>query len=121
MNAEINYQKQMEEVIRQLEGRKPTLLLHSCCGPCSSAVLERLVPYFQVSLFWYNPNIWPREELDKRFQHQMKILESMGLEDRVRVLQGPGITTDGRARLPDWKGNRKGAPAARSASACDFL
>ena len=89
MNAEINYQKQMEEVIRQLEGRKPTLLLHSCCGPCSSAVLERLVPYFQVSLFWYNPNIWPREELDKRFQHQMKILESMGREDRVRVLQGP--------------------------------
>jgi predicted adenine nucleotide alpha hydrolase (AANH) superfamily ATPase len=54
-----NYQIEMEEEIQRLAGRKPTLLLHSCCGPCSSAVLERLAQHFQVTVLYYNPNIEP--------------------------------------------------------------
>ena len=41
--------------------KKPTLLLHSCCGPCSSYVLEKLLPYFKITIFYYNPNIYPKE------------------------------------------------------------
>ena len=57
-----NYQREMEAEIARLEGRRPTLLLHSCCGPCSSAVLERLTEHFRVTLLYYNPNIEPEAE-----------------------------------------------------------
>ena len=56
-----NYDREMEEEIARLEGRRPALLLHSCCGPCSSAVLERLCGHFRVTLLYYNPNIEPEE------------------------------------------------------------
>lgn len=57
---------------------KPTLLLHSCCGPCSTSVLERLLPYFSITVFYYNPNILPKEEYDKRLGEQRRLLASMG-------------------------------------------
>jgi len=60
------YQKEMETLIASLDGERPALLLHSCCGPCSSAVLERLTPHFAVTVFFYNPNILPAEEFEKR-------------------------------------------------------
>ena len=69
-----NYQREMEAEIARLEGRKPTLLLHSCCGPCSSAVLERLTEHFQVTLLYYNPNIEPEEEYLHRLSEQKRLL-----------------------------------------------
>ena len=69
-----NYQLEMEEEIRNLEGRRPTLLLHSCCGPCSSAVLERLVEFFDVAVLYYNPNIEPEEEYRHRLSEQERLL-----------------------------------------------
>lgn len=57
---------------------KPALLLHSCCGPCSTAVLERLLPYFQITVFYYNPNILPKEEYDKRLGEQRRLLHELG-------------------------------------------
>lgn len=69
-----NYQREMEAEIARLEGRKPTLLLHSCCGPCSSAVLERLTEHFQVTLLYYNPNIEPEEEYHHRLAEQERLL-----------------------------------------------
>ncbi len=74
MNTKRNYQAEMEEEIRRLEGRRPTLLLHSCCGPCSSAVLERLCAHFQVTVLYYNPNIEPEEEYRHRLQEQERLL-----------------------------------------------
>ena len=65
-----NYQREMEAEIARLEGRRPTLLLHSCCGPCSSAVLERLTEHFRVTLLYYNPNIEPEEEYLHRLSEQ---------------------------------------------------
>ncbi len=73
-----NYQKEMEEEIAQLEGRRPTLLLHSCCGPCSSAVLERLRDHFRVTVLYYNPNIEPEEEYLRRRAEQQRLLEALG-------------------------------------------
>lgn len=69
-----NYQLEMEEEIRRLNGRRPTLLLHSCCGPCSSAVLERLTAHFDVTVLYYNPNIEPEEEYRHRLSEQERLL-----------------------------------------------
>ena len=69
-----NYQREMEAEIARLEGRRPTLLLHSCCGPCSSAVLERLAEHFRVTVLYYNPNIEPEEEYLHRLSEQKRLL-----------------------------------------------
>ena len=73
-----NYQKEMETEIVRLEGRKPALLLHSCCGPCSSAVLERLRKHFRVTVLYYNPNIEPEAEYLHRKAEQERLLEILG-------------------------------------------
>ena len=60
-----NYQKELDKVLEGLDSR-PSLLLHSCCGPCSSYVLTYLARYFDITVIYYNPNIFPPEEFDKR-------------------------------------------------------
>jgi len=83
-----NYQREMEAEIARLEaqpeGRRPALLLHSCCGPCSSAVLERLTAHFRVTLLYYNPNIEPEEEYLHRLSEQKRLLSL--LPEEVPVL-----------------------------------
>lgn len=69
-----NYQKEMEAEIAALDGRRPRLLLHSCCGPCSSAVIERLNEHFQLAIYYYNPNIEPEGEYEKRLSEQARLL-----------------------------------------------
>lgn len=69
-----NYNKIMEEIIDSLE-TKPKLLLHACCGVCSSSVIERLYPYFEITIFYYNPNIYPESEYQKRLSTQKELLE----------------------------------------------
>ena len=68
-----NYQKELDAVIADIEktGNAPKLLLHSCCAPCSSYVLEYLSKYFSVTDFYYNPNITEREEYRKRVGDQI--------------------------------------------------
>ena len=73
-----NYDREMEEEIALLQGRRPTLLLHSCCGPCSSAVLERLREHFRVTVLYYNPNIEPEEEYLHRRSEQQRLLSLLG-------------------------------------------
>lgn len=72
-----NYQKEMDEEIKRLQEQKnvPTLLLHSCCAPCSSYVLEYLSQYFQIAVFYYNPNIYPPEEYTKRVKEQENFIQ----------------------------------------------
>lgn len=70
----INYQAEMEAEIAALNGRRPTLLLHSCCGPCSSAVIERLTEHFRLTLYYYNPNIEPEAEYRRRLAEQERLL-----------------------------------------------
>ena len=69
-----NYQREMEAEIERLDGRRPSLLLHSCCGPCSSAVLERLTEHFRVTVLYYNPNIEPEAEYLHRLSEQQRLL-----------------------------------------------
>lgn len=80
-----NYQRELERLISAQGGRRPRVLLHSCCGPCSSSVLEYLTQYFDVTLLWYNPNIFPEAEFEKRYSAQLEMLERLGLAGRVTV------------------------------------
>lgn len=94
-----NYQKELDRIIQKRGKRMPRVLLHSCCGPCSSSVLEYLTQYFDVTLLWYNPNIYPKEEFDRRFKTQVQLIESMGLADKVSVLAEPWKSADYYARI----------------------
>ena len=62
----VNYQKQLDKIIENLGDRVPTLLLHSCCAPCSSYCIEYLSQYFEITVLYYNPNIYPETEYEKR-------------------------------------------------------
>ena len=68
----------MEQIIAAIPaGEVPRLLLHSCCGPCSTAVLEQLMPHFEIVLFYYNPNIAPAEEFARRLETQKQLLSQL--------------------------------------------
>lgn len=71
-----NYQKELEKILKQQEEKQwiPKLFLHSCCAPCSSYVLEYLSQYFQITVFYYNPNIYPEIEYLKRVEEQKKFI-----------------------------------------------
>ena len=72
------FHKEMDAVIQKIPaGTVPRLLLHSCCGPCSTAVLEQLTPYFEIVLFFYNPNIAPEEEFARRLATQKQLLAQL--------------------------------------------
>ena len=69
--------RKFDKVVAEFGEEKPSLLLHSCCGPCSSAVIELLAKYFDVTVLWYNPNLWPEEEFDKRLATQKQLIECL--------------------------------------------
>lgn len=76
-----NYQLMLEKTIKTLtaEGKRPRLLLHSCCGPCSSYVMEYLAQHFEITVFYYNPNISPESEFQFRAKEQERLIKEMGL------------------------------------------
>lgn len=85
-----NYQLILDKTIETecSGGRRPTLLLHACCAPCSSYVLEYLSQHFDITLFFYNPNISPKEEHDFRYAELVRLVGEMGLSPRVKVIEG---------------------------------
>ena len=83
-----NYQKKLDNIIEGLEGGRPSLLLHSCCAPCSSYVLEYLSEYFEITVFYYNPNIYPESEYTKRILEQQELISRMNLKHPVSFLAG---------------------------------
>ena len=93
----VNYQKKLEEVLKEVGqkleagGEKPSLLLHACCGPCSSYVLEYLAEFFQITVLYYNPNIYPEAEYRSRFEELKRLYKEFrpAVEGRVRVVELP--------------------------------
>lgn len=84
----INYQKELDKIIASLDGRVPTLLLHSCCAPCSSYTLEYLSNYFDITVYYYNPNISPKAEFDKRFAEQKRLIDSLPAKHEIKLIEG---------------------------------
>lgn len=85
-----NYQREMEQLIGQHEkkGEVPTLLLHSCCAPCSSYVLEYLSNYFKITVFYYNPNIFPAAEFEKRTEEQRMLIDQLPVKYPITFVAG---------------------------------
>lgn len=86
----MNYQKELEKIIHRIENERiyPKLLIHSCCAPCSSYVLEYLTKYFSITIFYYNPNIYPEEEYRRRVEEQIQLIRSMPLPSKVQFIPG---------------------------------
>lgn len=84
----INYQKVLEKIIKklQIEEITPSLLLHSCCAPCSSYVLEYLSEYFKITVLYYNPNIFPLEEYKYRIEEQRRLIDSLPAKSPISFI-----------------------------------
>ena len=85
-----NYQRLLDQTILQLQeqGRVPRLLLHACCAPCSSYVLEYLSAYFSITVFYYNPNIYPDEEYKKRVAEQKTFIKRFPAKHPISFVEG---------------------------------
>lgn len=85
-----NYQKELEKILSELnDGEKvPRLFLHACCAPCSSYVLEYLSAYFKITVFYYNPNISPKEEYEKRVEEIQRLISEMTFVHPVTFVEG---------------------------------
>lgn len=85
-----NFQRELDSLIEGLkkEGRVPKLLLHSCCAPCSSYCLEYLSEYFEITVFYYNPNIYPSEEYHERAAEQKRFIESFPAKHPISYIEG---------------------------------
>ena len=85
-----NYQKELVNIIAGHGQRReaPTLFLHSCCAPCSSYVLEYLSAFFRITVFYYNPNIYPAEEYGKRVEEQKNLIEKLPSVYPIKFVEG---------------------------------
>ena len=82
----INYQKQLDKIIENLGEKVPSLLLHSCCAPCSSYCIEYLSQHFNITVLYYNPNIYPEDEYEKRKAEQKRLIAEMETKYPVKML-----------------------------------
>ncbi len=84
----MNYNKLMEEIIskNKTEGKTPSVLLHSCCAPCSSHVIDTLTPHFDITILYYNPNIEPFEEYDKRKKEEIRFIKEYPNINKLTIL-----------------------------------
>ncbi len=112
-----NYQKELDGIISGLqpETKVPRLLLHSCCAPCSSYVLEYLSQYFEITVYYYNPNIYPPNEYYKRVKEQQDLVDRMKFKNPVSVVNGP-YDTDEFYRIA--KGHEKDAEGGERCFRC---
>lgn len=79
----MNYSIELEKIIKSNCDKKPSLLLHACCAPCSSYVLEYLNSHFNITLFFYNPNIYPKDEYQKRLDELKRLVREMELDIKI--------------------------------------
>ncbi len=92
MGVNRNFQKELETIIEQNEkdGVVPSLLLHSCCAPCSSYCLEYLSRYFKITVLYYNPNLYPAEEYDRRVSEQRRLIAALPAENEISLVEMRG-------------------------------
>lgn len=112
-----NYTKELERLIEKLqqEGKVPRLLLHACCAPCSSAVLEYLSQYFAITLLYYNPNIAPLEEYQKREAELRRLVSQMKFTHPVELLP---CQYDGQAFVQAARGLEGEPEGGKRCEAC---
>ena len=92
MEAKRNLQKELEKIIEEAKknGVTPSLLLHSCCAPCSSYCLEYLSQYFRITVLYYNPNLYPAEEYERRVFEQRKLIAALPAKNKISLVEMKG-------------------------------
>ena len=99
MNRE-NFFRKFDKIVGQFGDTKPGILLHSCCGPCSSSVMELLSKYFDVTVLWYNPNLYPEAEYDKRLSTQKQLIDAIAQDGvHTKLLVEPWRSEDYFSRI----------------------
>ncbi|MBQ5315276.1 MAG: epoxyqueuosine reductase QueH [Oscillospiraceae bacterium] len=90
MAQNVNYQKELDKIISEISEKNitPTLLLHSCCAPCSSYVLTYLAEYFKITVFYYNPNIYPESEYAYRVNEVKRLIEELPVKNKISFIEG---------------------------------
>lgn len=84
-----NYQKELDKITENInKNERPRLLLHACCAPCSSYVLEYLSEFFDITVYYYNPNISPEGEFEKRFEELKRLIKEMPEASGVKLVRG---------------------------------
>lgn len=86
-NQKRNYRIEQEKILKSFEGETPRLLLHSCCAPCSSAVLEYLSQYMSITVFYFNPNIFPEEEFLHRIAELKRLIGELPCQNKVNFIE----------------------------------
>lgn len=86
MNYQLLLDKELENIVSS--NKTPKLLLHSCCAPCSSYVIEYLSEYFEITIFYYNPNIYPYEEYMKRVEEQKEFIKKISTKNKINFIEG---------------------------------
>lgn len=110
MNQKKNYQIELEKKIKvlNLEEHVPKLLIHSCCAPCSSYVLEYLTQYFEITIHFYNPNIFPEEEFYFRQEEQQKFIENLNAKYPIHFVEGNYESERFYQRVKGFEGEKEG-------------
>jgi len=103
-----NYVRLLDRIIEKHAPERPRLLLHSCCAPCSSSVLEQLCEHFDVTILWYNPNIYPLSEYEKRLAVMHELLDKMGLSDKIGIIEEPWQSEDYFSRVEGFENEPEG-------------
>ena len=85
----MNYQKELDKILESIKVSKetPKLLLHACCAPCSSYVLEYLSDYFEITIYYYNPNIHPKIEYIRRVNELKKFLNEIKFKNQIKLIE----------------------------------
>ena len=86
----MNFQVLLEEEINKIKNNKakPKLLLHACCAPCSSYVIEYLSNYFDITIYYYNPNITEEDEFKRRLEEQIRFINEFKIENKINIIEG---------------------------------
>lgn len=113
----INYQRELDKVIDKTlsEGSTPSLLLHACCAPCSSYCLEYLSQYFNITVFYYNPNISLKEEYEYRLSEEKRLISQMDFKNPVNIIEGK---YDSKAFFETVKGLESEPEGGRRCAEC---
>ena len=111
----VNYQKELDKLIEKLEQSKevPRLFLHSCCAPCSSYVLEYLSQYFEITVFYFNPNIAPEEEYRKRVEEQRRLIEQLPAVYPIQFEEGRYVPEEFYSRVRGLEKEPEGGARCR--------
>ena len=105
-----NLQKELEDIIKKEEalGNRPRLLLHACCGPCSSYCMEYLEKHFDLTVFFYNPNIDDTKEYKLRVEEVKRLIEEMDFTSEVKFIEGDYDPSIFHSKIKGYENEKEG-------------